>query len=121
MRKFRIVVDGTQYEVDVEEIGGSAEQVAAPAPVASAAPAEAPKSAPVARPNGGTEVKCPMPGTVLKIVAETGTKVSKGQAIIVLEAMKMENEIAAPCDGTVTVMTTKGATVDSGSVIAVIA
>ncbi len=121
MRKFRIVVDGTQYEVDVEEIGGTAEQkVVAAAPVASA-PQAAPVAAPVAKPAGGTEVKCPMPGTVLKIVSETGTKVSKGQAIIVLEAMKMENEIAAPCDGTVTVMTTKGASVDSGTVIAVIA
>lgn len=120
MRKFRIVVDGTQYEVDVEEIGGTAEQIAVPAPQV-ATTAEAPKSAPVQKPAGGTEVKCPMPGTVLKIVAETGSKVSKGQAIIVLEAMKMENEIAAPCDGVVTVMTTKGATVDSGSVIAVIA
>lgn len=118
MRKFRIVVDGTQYEVDVEEIGGTAEQTVVAAPIASA-PA-APVAAPVAKPAGGTEVKCPMPGTVLKIVAENGTKVTKGQPIIVLEAMKMENEIAAPCDGTVTVMTTKGASVDSGSVIAVI-
>lgn len=119
MRKFRIVVDGTQYEVDVEEIGGTAEPAVVAAPTVSA-PA-APVAAPVAKPAGGTEVKCPMPGTVLKIVAENGSKISKGQAIIVLEAMKMENEIAAPCDGTVTIMTTKGASVDSGSVIAVIA
>ncbi len=133
MRKFRVVVDGSKYEVEIEEIGcGCAAPqyvapvvpVAAPAPVAPAAPVEAPKAeapaAPVAVPAGGIEVKAPMPGTIVKIVAQTGTAVKKGQPIVVLEAMKMENDIAAPADGTVTIITNSGANVESGTVLAVI-
>lgn len=127
MRKFSIVVNGTAYEVDVEEIGGaaaSAPVAAAPvaaAPVKAAPKAAAPKAAPkAAAPAGtGTPVKSPMPGTVLDIKATAGQAVKKGDPIVMIEAMKMETPIPAPQDGTITsIVTTKGATVASGDVLA---
>ncbi len=131
MRKFRVVVDGAKYEVEIEEVGcgySAPAVVAAPAPApvvaapVAAAPAVEEKPAPAAAeiPQGGVEVKAPMPGTLVKIVAATGTQVKKGQPIVVLEAMKMENDIAAPVDGTVTIVGTVGAIVESGAVLAVI-
>lgn len=126
MRKFIITIEGKQYEVGVEEVGG-APVVSAPvsAPVAPAtatpaapAPAAAPKAAPV---TGGTAMKAPMPGMIAGFKVEDGATVKKGQAVIVLEAMKMENDLTAPCDGVITFKTQKGANVDTGAVIAVIA
>lgn len=123
MRKFNVNVNGNSYVVEVEEVGASASAsapVAAPAPVA-AAPAPAPAAAPVAKPAGGTSLKSPMPGTILKINLNNGATVKKGDVVLVLEAMKMENDIVAPADGTLTYLVNQGATVETGTELAVIA
>lgn len=111
MKKYSITVNGTTYQVDVEEVGGAAAPavkaapvaapVAAPAPVAAAAPAPAPAAAPAQVSAGDTPIKAPMPGKVTKLIAREGQKVKKGDTVIVLEAMKMQNEIGSPVDGTV--------------------
>lgn len=122
MRKFRVSVNGNTYEVDVEEInGGSFESTAAPVVIPQPVAAPAPKQEvkPVA-PQGGVEVKSPMPGVVNRIVAPTGSVVKTGDPIIALEAMKMENDIAAPADGTVTIMVKQGDSLETGALIAVI-
>ena len=131
MKKFNITVNGKAYEVDVEEVGGvsmpAAPRAAAPAPAAAPAsapaastPAPAAQSAePVA--DGGEKVTAPMPGTVLDIKVNTGDSVNAGDCVLVLEAMKMENEISAPASGKVlSVNVTKGAAVNSGDVLLVI-
>ena len=118
MKKFHITVNGNAYEVDVEEMGAAA-PAAAPAPAAQAAPA--PAAAPAAAPApvaGGTDVTCPMPGTIVDIKVQPGDAVKQGQVLLVFEAMKMENEIMAACDGTVAaVYVNKGESVDSGKVL----
>ena len=122
MKKYNVTVNGVLYEVEVEEVGGaySAPVAAAPAAAPVAAPAAAP--APAAVPAGGTKVEAPMPGTVLKVAVSAGTAVKKGDLLLVLEAMKMENEISAPCDGTVSaVPATAGASVNAGDALVVIA
>lgn len=126
MRKFAITVNGVSYEVEVEEIGGApvfaaapvAAPVAAPAPVA-AAPVAAPKAAaPAAAPAGATSIKAPMPGTINDVKVSVGQSVKKGDILVILEAMKMENEIYAPADGTVaSVNVTKGATVNTDDLL----
>ncbi len=116
MRNFIITVDGKQYEVGVEEVGGTAPAPKA-VPVAAVTPAAAP--APAANANG-TKVLSPFPGLIKNVLVQNGTKVKKDQPILVLEAMKMDNDITAPCDGVVTVNVTKGANVESDSVLAVI-
>ena len=116
MKRYNITVNGKAYDVAVEEIdGGSAPVVsAAPAP-AAAAPAPA---APVA---DGTKVTAPMPGTILDIKVSVGDTVEAGQAIMVLEAMKMENDVNAPCSGKIlSINTTKSSAVETGAVLAVI-
>ena len=119
MRNFIITVDGKQYEVGVEEVGANT-QAAPAAPVATkAAPAAAP--AKPATSAGGTQMKAPMPGMIASFKVENGATVKKGQAVIVLEAMKMENDLTAPCDGVITFVAQKGANVDTGAVIATIA
>ena len=120
MRKFNITVNGQAYEVEVEEVGGapSAAPVRAAAPVAAAAPAPAAKKAAPAAAGAGDPVKAPMPGNILDVKVKVGDKVTNGQCLCVLEAMKMENEIPAPRDGVITsVVVTKGATVEAGSVL----
>ncbi|HHV28873.1 MAG TPA: biotin/lipoyl-binding protein [Clostridium sp.] len=129
MKKFLIKVNGNQYEVEVEEVrdGASAPQVtfSAPAPAASApapAPAPAPKAAApkkdTAVPAGAVIIKAPMPGTILNIHVNQGDTVKKGQVLLILEAMKMENEILAPNDGTVaSVNVSKGSSVNVGEVL----
>ena len=109
MKKFHITVNGNAYEVEVEEIGS-----VAPAASPSAAPA-----APVAAaPTGGTVITCPMPGTIIDIKAAVGQAVAEGQVLVIFEAMKMENEIVAPCAGTVaSINVNKGDSVNSGSVL----
>ena len=105
-------MNGTVYEVDVEDISGAA-------PVA--APAAAPVAAPVSAPAGGEQVTSPMPGNILAVNVAAGDTVRKGQVLMILEAMKMENEIMCPCDGKiVSVSVTKGATVESGTLLCVI-
>ena len=113
MRNFLVNVNGTSYEISVEEIDGktvAAQPAAAPAaPAAAPAPA-APAAAPAA---GETTVKAPMPGNILSVNVKTGDAVKKGQVVMILEAMKMENEILSPVDGTVSaVFVQQGATVN---------
>ncbi len=118
MRKFIVNVNGSSYEVEIEEVGaGASASVAAPAPAAAPAAQAAPKAAPAAAPAGGTPVKAPMPGNVLDIKVANGQAVKKGDVLVILEAMKMENEISAPQDGTVTVVASKGSTVNTGDVL----
>ena len=133
MRKFNITVNGVSYEVEVEEVGAgfaapvtAAPVAAAPvAPVAAApvaaAPAAAPKAAAPAPVANGLKVASPMPGTILDVKVSVGAAVKKGDILMILEAMKMENEIVAPEDGTVAqVNVQKGASVNSGDVLCVL-
>lgn len=126
MKKFMITVDGTTYEVDVEEIGGSAAPVraAAPAPApapAPAAPAAAPKAAVPKAVTGGDPVKAPMPGNILDVKVKVGDQIAAGTVVCILEAMKMENEIPAPKAGKVlAVNIVKGATVNAGDPLVVL-
>jgi glutaconyl-coA decarboxylase subunit gamma len=136
MRKFNIKVNGQAYEVEVEEVAGgfapapvvpvAAAPASAVAPVAAPAPEKAevkaaPAPAPVAAPAGGTQLKAPMPGTVIDFKATNGAAVKKGQTVLILEAMKMENEIVAPADGVITFVASKGASVNTDDLLAVIA
>ena len=110
MKKYRINVNGTVFEVEIEEMTG-----------APAAPAVAPAPAAPAAPAGGEKITAPMPGTILAVNVTSGSAVKKGDVLMILEAMKMENEIMAPCDGTVTsVSVTKGAAVESGTLLCTI-
>ncbi len=114
MKKYKVNVNGTVYEVAIEVMDGAA-PVAAPA---AAAPASAPAAA---APAGGEKVAAPMPGTILSVNVSNGQAVKKGDVLFILEAMKMENEIMAPCDGTVaSVSAAKGAAVDTGALLCVI-
>lgn len=130
MKKFNITVNGTTYQVEVEEVkdgnvATSAPQpAAAPAPKAAPAPqpaaAPAPKAAPAAAPAaaGAETITAPMPGTVLDVKVKEGDSVKNGQVLVILEAMKMENEIFAPVDGTVaSVNVNVGASVNAGDVL----
>ncbi len=117
MRKYNVNVNGTAYEVTVEEVKGGA----APAPAPVAAPAPAPASAPAAA-GAGEPVSAPMPGTILDVRVAAGQAVKSGDVLMILEAMKMENEIMAPKDGTVSsVAVSKGASVESGALLCTIA
>ena len=116
MKKYRVNVNGNVYDITLEVLEGAA--AAAPAPAAPAAPAAA---APAAAPAGGQTISSPMPGTILSVNVKAGDTVKSGQVLMILEAMKMENEIMAPCDGTITsVNVTKGTTVDAGVLLCVI-
>ena len=118
MKKYSVKVNGTVYEVEVEEISGSAPVASKPEPV-PAAPAAAPVPEKKAEtPAGGVAVKAPMPGTILKMNVKVGDKIEKNTLVCILEAMKMENEIFAPEAGTViAVNAAQGATVASGDAI----
>lgn len=123
MKNYKVNVNGTEYKVSIELI--SETEAAAPvaaAPVAAApAPAAAPAAPATSAPAGGEKVNAPMPGTILSVNVKVGDVVKEGQLLVVLEAMKMENEILAPVDGTVTfVGVNQGATVESGAAICVI-
>lgn len=118
MKNLKITVNGVAYDVQVEEVGGSAPVNSAP--VAASAPAAAPKAAP-ATPTSGEPLNSPMPGTIISVNVSAGQKVKLGDVVVVLEAMKMENEIKAPKDGTITsVNVNKGDTVDSGTLLVTI-
>ncbi len=124
MKNYRITVNGNTYDVAVEELNGTTAPAAPaafapakPAPAAQAAPAPAPKAA--SNGTGSVKVNAPMPGKVISIKAKAGEHVTKGQTIMVLEAMKMENEIVAPQDGTIaSVDVSEGASVEAGSLLA---
>ena len=112
MRNFLVNVNGTQYEVAVEEIDGKA------APTVKPAQAAAPVAAPVAVAAGATKVTAPMPGTILGVSVKEGEVVKAGQTIFVLEAMKMESDIVAPVNGTVSgLAVAKGASVSAGDLL----
>lgn len=117
MKRFNITVNGKAYDVAVEEVDASAAAPVAAAPAPAAAPAA--PAAPAA--GAGEKVTAPMPGTILDVKVNVGDTVSRGQVIMILEAMKMENDIVAPCDGKITsVLTSKGSTVNSGDALATI-
>ena len=130
MRNFVITVNGKSYEVGVEEVGATASapviapavaapQVA-PAPVAPAAEKKATPTPVAAAPANGEKVISPFPGLIKNLLVAEGATVKKDQPILVLEAMKMDNDITAPCDGVVSFQVAKGANVESDSVLAVI-
>ena len=135
MRKFKVSVNGTSYMIEVAEEGvvSVAAPVAAPVPVAPAAPvahvavvpapvaAQAPVAAAVEVAAGDTPITAPMPGKVSKIMKKAGDKIAKGECIMTLEAMKMQNEIGAPVGGTIkSINVNKGDGVKPGQTMAVI-
>lgn len=118
MRNFLVNVNGTSYEVAVEEIDASQVKAAPAAPAVQAAPAPAPSAPAPAAPAGGTQVCSPMPGNILDVKVKNGDVVKSGDLLFILEAMKMENEILAPAGGTIGgVSVQKGATVDTGALL----
>ena len=118
MRNFVITVNGKTYQVGVEEVGGTAAPVSV-APVAAPVAAPAP-AAPKAAPANGEKVISPFPGLIKNLLVAEGATVKKDQPILVLEAMKMDNDIVATCDGVVSFQVAKGANVESDAVLAVI-
>lgn len=129
MRKFLVTVNDASYEVVVEEIGGVAPVAVNPAPAAApvaapiaaaAAPAPAPEAKPVSI-AAGEKVSAPMPGTILSVNVSQGDSVKSGDVLLILEAMKMENEILAPSNGRVAqVAVSKGASVNTGDLLVVL-
>ena len=121
MKNLIVTVNGVAYNVTVEEGTGAPAAPAAPAPAAPAAPA--PAAAPAAPaapagPAGAVAVNAPMPGNILDVKVKPGDSVKAGDTLLILEAMKMENEISAPQDGTVaTIDVRKGDVVDSGTLL----
>ena len=145
MRTFKVTVNGNQYDVTVEELGAPAAAPvalqpapapvpvqapaaqpapvqAAPAPAAQPQPQPAPAAQPAAKaaPAGGVQITAPMPGMVVDFKVAEGATVKKGEAILILEAMKMENDIASTADGVISFVTTKGANVNTGDLLAVV-
>lgn len=122
MKNYTITVNGTPYNVTVEEGTSSSAPVAASAPAPAAAPAPTPAKAPAAASApaaaGSVKVDAPMPGNILDVKVSNGAAVKSGDVLIVLEAMKMENEIVAPADGTVaSINVGKGDTVEAGQTL----
>lgn len=116
MKNYRITVNGVAYDVAVEEMGEGV-ATSAPAPAAAPKPA-APKAAPAAAGAGAVKINSPMPGNILSVKASAGQAVKKGDVLMILEAMKMENEICAPQDGTIaSVQVAAGDSVESGDVL----
>ena len=106
MKKYRVTVNGVPYEVELEELTGTA-----PVPAPAAAPAPPPPA-----PAGGDQASAPMPGTILSVNSAVGDSVKRSRVLMILEAMKMENEIMCPRDGRIiAIQTSKGAAVESGT------
>ena len=124
MKAYKVTVNGNVYEITLEVVD-KADIKAAPAPAAApAAPvaAPAPSAAPAPAAAGATTISAPMPGNILSVNVKEGQAVKKGEVLLILEAMKMENEIMAPCDGTVaSVNTSAGSTVEAGAVLCTLA
>lgn len=120
MKNYTITVNGVAYDVTVEEGSGAASApAAAPAAKAAPAPKAAPKAAAPQGAAGGIAVTAPMPGKILAVKANAGQAVKKGDVVLVLEAMKMENDIVAPEDGTIaTINVAVGDSVESGATLA---
>lgn len=117
MKRFNITVNGKAYDVAVEEVSGGAAPISAPA----AAPAPVQAATVAAAPADGTAVNAPMPGTILEVKASVGDTVTEGQVLMVLEAMKMENDIVAPKAGKISAISVKkGDGVNSGDALAYI-
>ena len=131
--KYVVTLNGKKYDVEVNEseavitsvsnAAPAAEPVApvaaAPAPAASTAPSA--PAAVVGTAVSGTQITSPMPGTILKLNVAEGQAVKAGDVVLILEAMKMENEIVAPCDGTIKqLLVSKGSTVDTDQILAVL-
>ena len=131
--KYVVTLNGKKYDVEVNEseavitsVSNAAPAAAPVAPVA-AAPAPAASTAPsapaavVGTADSGTQITSPMPGTILKLNVAEGQAVKAGDVVLILEAMKMENEIVAPCDGTIKqLLVSKGSTVDTDQILAVL-
>ena len=123
MKHLTVTVNGVAYDVTVEETAGGAvaAPAVAPAPAPAAAAPAAPAPAPAAAPAGSTgavAVNAPMPGNILDVRVKPGDSVKAGDTLLILEAMKMENEISAPQDGTIaSVNVSKGDTVNSGDLL----
>lgn len=116
MKNYTITVNGTAYDVTVEE-GGSGANAPVSAPKAAAPKAAAPKA--VSGAAGAVKVNAPMPGKILSVKASQGQAVKKGDVLMILEAMKMENEVVAPQDGTVaSINVAAGDSVEAGAVLA---
>ena len=128
--KYIVTLNGKNYEVEVEETEAVIVGVTDAAPAVPAAPAAAPSPAPAAAPSAsaapasaadGTKVLSPMPGNILAVNVSVGAAVKAGDVLLVLEAMKMENDIVAPCDGTVKqILVQKGSTVATDDLLAVV-
>jgi len=129
MKKYHVTVDGHTYEVTVEEVSGTSAKVAAPPKPAAPTPpppskpipaAPKPTPTPAASASGGTQIKAPMPGKILTIQVKPGDNVKSGKVLLILEAMKMENDIMAPVDGIIqTVNVNAGESVNTGDVLVV--
>jgi biotin carboxyl carrier protein len=129
MKNFRVIVNGNEYEVGIEEILGEVTDIVTPKKTVRAAPQpiaikqkvtpKKTKAAPVCA--GGESITAPMPGTITKIFKSVGDAVAKGETLLILEAMKMENEIMASCDGILThVHAEQGESVNAGDVLVVL-
>lgn len=122
MKNYRITVNGTAYDVAVEELGAGAVAAPVAAPVAAApvaAPAAAPAAPAASAGAGSVSVTAPMPGKILAVKASVGQAVKKGDVVLILEAMKMENEVVAPEDGTIaSIDVAVGAAVEAGDTLA---
>ena len=123
LRKFKIAIDGKEYLVEMEEIGGVQQPVQAPVAAAPAAPAEqaAPAAAPVSAASGDA-MTSPMPGTILRVLVNIGDEVKENQPLMILEAMKMENEVVANHAGKVAgIHVNQGQVVNAGDALITIA
>ncbi len=119
MRNFVVTIDGKQYQVGVEEAGAGESAPVTPV-VSEVKPVAAAPKAVASAPANGTKVNAPMPGLIKALSLAEGATVKKGDVILVLEAMKMDNDITAPCDGRISYKVNKGTNVDTGELMAVI-
>lgn len=119
MKNYIVTVNGVSYEVSVEEVGESSAPAAAPVKAQAPAPKKAAPKKAASNAAGSVNVSAPMPGKIISVKQSVGASVKKGEVILVLEAMKMENEIVAPQDGTIaTINVAAGDAVEAGNVLA---